>query len=258
VTRFIILATPRTGSNWLCTLLDSHPQILCHHEIFNPEGIHVAYSVRGRKHDLGTVAERDRNPLAALERVWRWDLGHATVGFKINRGQSDTVLRRVLEDRSVRKIVIRRSNRVRTFVSELIAERTGEWESYPGLAIGLNKVKVRVDPGALAEHSRLNQRYYADAARMLRATGQTALEVLYEELGDQRTQRAVLRFLGVSSDVALRGATRRQNPAPLAALIEDFDALKTELRGSEFEHDLAGDAAGADPMEQVNVRVQGL
>ena len=37
-TRFVILAAPRSGSNLLCTLLDSHPEILCHHEVFNPVG----------------------------------------------------------------------------------------------------------------------------------------------------------------------------------------------------------------------------
>ena len=37
-TRFVILAAPRSGSNLLCTLLNSHPEILCHHEVFNPVG----------------------------------------------------------------------------------------------------------------------------------------------------------------------------------------------------------------------------
>ena len=46
MTRFVILAVPRTGSNLLCTLLNSHPEILCHHEVFNPQGIFTALTHR--------------------------------------------------------------------------------------------------------------------------------------------------------------------------------------------------------------------
>ena len=45
--RFVVVAVRRAGSNMLCTLLDSHPAILCHHELFNPRGIFYALGLRG-------------------------------------------------------------------------------------------------------------------------------------------------------------------------------------------------------------------
>ena len=36
----------------LCTLLGSHPEILCHHEVFNPSGIFYALYYRDGRIDL--------------------------------------------------------------------------------------------------------------------------------------------------------------------------------------------------------------
>src|SRR4051794_40219654 len=61
-TRFVILAAPRTGSNMLVTLLGSHPDVLCHHELFNDTGIYYAVPLRGGGFDLGTMEDRLHDP----------------------------------------------------------------------------------------------------------------------------------------------------------------------------------------------------
>ena len=131
-TRFVVLAAPRTGSNWLCTLLDSHPRVVCHREIFHPDGIHAAASLAGAALELGGLVEqRDRDPAGLLARVWAADGGRDAVGFKLNRESTPGGFAAVLDDPGVRKIVLRRDNRVRTCVSELVARQTGAWESLP-------------------------------------------------------------------------------------------------------------------------------
>lgn len=47
---FIILTTPRTGSTWLGTLLDSHPDIIVHGELFLPYDVPDKYKEL-RRHD---------------------------------------------------------------------------------------------------------------------------------------------------------------------------------------------------------------
>jgi LPS sulfotransferase NodH len=241
--RFVILAAPRTGSNWLCTLLDSHPEILCHHEIFNPDGIHCALSQRGGRLDLGTVQDRERDPMGVLQRVWEEGLGFAAVGFKMTRGQDARVLEHVLADPGVRKIILKRRNRIRTFVSERIAETTGEWESYPDRYedrdLGKGRVRVRVEVTDLDRHRALNEQYYDGICRSLAASGQPFLELRYERLGFDQERRRVLGFLGVSSDpTGLKAGTRKQNAAALPELIANFDELRARLRGSDLEPDL--------------------
>ena len=70
MTRFVILAVPRTGSNLLCTLLNSHPQILCHHEIFNPAGVFAAPDYTGSDLKVDQLGERDDDEPGFLQRVW--------------------------------------------------------------------------------------------------------------------------------------------------------------------------------------------
>ena len=50
----------------LCTLLGSHRDVLCHHELFNPDGAFYALELRDGSFDLGGIGERDRDPLAFL------------------------------------------------------------------------------------------------------------------------------------------------------------------------------------------------
>jgi len=240
VVRFVVLAAPRTGSNWLCTLLDSHPEILCHHEIFNPEGLHYALGLRGGGFDLGTPAERDRDPEGVLEQIWRRDCGRRAVGFKLNRGQDARVFRRVLADAGVQKLLLRRANRVRAYVSEQIAEQTGRWESYPDSPAGeARPTRVAVSAAALREGVAANERYYAALEEALRASGQRWLDLTYEKLDDLKERGKALRFLGVADrPELLAGATRRQNPQPLRELIANFAGLTAELAGTDLEAEL--------------------
>ena len=76
MTRFVILSVPRAGSNLLCTLLNSHPEVLCHHEVFNPRGIFYALTHRDGSFSVGSVAERQRDPLGFLERLWDAHVDH--------------------------------------------------------------------------------------------------------------------------------------------------------------------------------------
>lgn len=247
MTRFVVLAAPRTGSNWLCTLLDSHPAILCHHEIFNPEGVHAALSVRDRDLGFGTVAERDRDPLTVLDRVWQLSLGHAAVGFKLNRGQNAAVFRAVLTDPTVHKLIIRRANRVRTYVSERLAELTGAWESYGEVKTRASYPSVRVDPAQLRRHVALNRRYYDKIEHALAASRQGACHILYEDLNESRVRQQILEFLGVPPEMALRSGTYKRNDASLDVLIENYDALRQALRGSELERDILVDGQEVEP-----------
>lgn len=235
--RLVILAAPRTGSNWLCTLLDSHPEILCHHEIFNPDGIHYSISHRNGALDFGTVTERDADVEAVLDRIWEQNLGSAVVGFKMTRGQSPVVLRRVLEDPEIRKIVVRRRNRVKTFVSEQVAAATGEWESYPDSPRSTQPIRVGVDADGLQRHIAQNEQFYDEIDAVLQSTRQEALSVTYEDLNADEERRRLLRFLDVE-DMPLSGATRKQLSRNLRDVISNFDELAATLQNSELAAEL--------------------
>jgi LPS sulfotransferase NodH len=237
--RFVIVAARRTGSNLLCTLLDSHPAILCHHELFNPRGIFQALSRRGEGFDLGTIAERDEDPEAFLDRVWREARGHPCVGFKMTCGQAEATLRRLLGDRGVRKIVLHRRNRVKTWVSERMAEHLDQWEVYDEDALAAARPRLALGVRDLREHAARNEAFYQRVEGSLRESGQEFLRIDYEDLWTPLRRARLLDFLGVPhTDADLMPRSLKQNPRDLRDVVANFDQLADALRGDALRDEL--------------------
>lgn len=237
--RFVIVGARRTGSNWLCTLIDSHPAILCHHELFNPAGIFYAQRLRDSALCLGSVSERDADPVNFLDRIWRHSAGHRCVGFKMTHGQAESVLERVLADPAVRKIVLRRHNRVKTCVSEKVAELLGSWEVYDEADLPVRRPRVDLDPRELREHAARNERFYERVEASIEGTGQACLRVDYENLQSPEEQARLLRYLdAVPGDAPLEPTSVKQNPVDLREVVRNFDALAEALRGDPLRDEL--------------------
>jgi len=238
-TRFIILAAPRTGSNLLCTLLNSHPEVLCHHELFNPDGIFYALDYRDGSLHFGSEGERDRAPFEFLQRVWENTEGASCVGFKMTRGQNDTVMRDLIEDSGVLKVVLYRKNRLKTFVSELIARQTDQWEVYAGDELVTDTPKIRVDVESLKAHCELNERFYEDIQHSLQTKQQPFIEMVYENIFSRSEHIRLLEFLGLeAAQVRLAQSSIKQSSNDLRTLIENFQELELALEGSEYLEEL--------------------
>jgi LPS sulfotransferase NodH len=237
--RFVIVAARRTGSNWLCTLIDSHPAILCHHELFNPAGIFQAQRLRDDALCLGSVIERDADPMNFLDRIWFHSGGYDCLGFKLTPGQAEPVFEHVLADPSVRKIVLRRRNRVKTCVSEKVALLLDSWEVYDEADLPVEKPRIDLDPQELQEHAARNERFYERVEASIEGTGQTCLRVDYEDLGSPEEHGRLLRYLdAVPNDAPLEPTSVKQNPVDLREIVRNFDALAEALRGDPLRDEL--------------------
>ena len=237
--RFVIVAARRTGSNWLCTLIDSHPAILCHHELFNPADIFYAQRLRDSALCLGSVSERDADPMSFLDRIWRHTDGHRCLGFKMTQGQAGPVLDHLLADPAIRKIVLRRRNRVKTCVSEKIATQLGSWEVYDAADLPAQEPCVDLDPQELREHVARNERFYEHVDTLVEGSGQTCLRVDYEDLGDPDEHGRLLRYLDATpNDSPLEPTSVKQTPVDLRQVVRDFDALAEALRGDPLRDEL--------------------
>jgi LPS sulfotransferase NodH len=231
--RFVIFAAPRTGSNLLCSLLNAHPEILCHHGLFNPGGLHWARDWQGS----ASLAERDRDPAGFIAKVWASAGDARAIGFKMNRDENDAAVHALLRDPSVRKILLRRRNRVRTYVSEEIAKLTGVWETYDAPTDPMLPA-VHVEADDLIRHSVLNAAYYTMIEQALRASGQPWLDTHYEALGDAGEMARILSFLGIAAQAPLSAASHKRGPADLDAVVENFDELAGALQGTALLDDL--------------------
>lgn len=232
--RFVILAARRSGSNLLCSLLGSHPDVRCHHELFNPNGIFTALDERDEATSAHALAARDRDPIGFLDDIWGDVRGAQVVGFKMTPDQAPDVLAHVLGDSGIAKIVLRRHNALRRLVSERIADATGRWEAYDDAA-PLARPRVRVDAGDLAEHVAQVESFHAGIDAALLRSGQAALSLRYEYLFDNDEQARLLAFLDLSPH-PLHTRSVRQNPEALDQLIENAPALRRALAGTPLAH----------------------
>lgn len=237
--RFVIFAAPRTGSNLLCGLLNSHQSILCHHGLFNPDGVHYALDCRDGSLDFGSREERDRDPAAFLEKVWRSAHGRATVGFKFNHGEDERALQLLTRDPLVRKILLSRGNRVRAYVSALEAAATGQWESYGAGDLLPDRRAVHVDPAGLWNFVNASDAFYASLRESLSATRQSFFSVDYESLRSPVQMGRLLRFLDVRAcGLTLTAPSYKRGSQDLKDLVVNFAELAAALRGCALEDEL--------------------
>lgn len=231
--KFVVLTTPRSGSNMLCTLLNSHPEILCHHEIFNESGIKYALHLRDTSFSIGTVDERDRDAVSFVSRVWQHSAGYQCVGFKVNNYQNEPVLRNLLGDRTVQKIVLQRRNQVKAYVSWLIAFQLKQWEVYEGQPLSKPRPKVNVNVKRLMENIRGADAFYQDVIESLNASRQAYLKLIYEELIEDKERMRLLEFLDVDPCIhRLQVSSVKQNSNDLRHCIENFPQLASSLQDS--------------------------
>jgi LPS sulfotransferase NodH len=237
--RFVVLAAPRSGSNMLCAMLGSHPDILCHHEIFNPKGVRLALELRNFDVSLGTMAERDGAPLEFLERVWAHNLGHACVGFKLTHRQNEAVYRHLLANTSIAKVILRRQNRIKVHVSRRISEQLAEWEVYRSQDLRRDRPRIKLDVAALRDEIAFDDAYYAEILRALQSGGHRGILTHYENLTSAAEQYRILEFLGVQPSAGgLEIRSIKQNSRNLRDLVLNYDEVLAVLAGTDLEAEL--------------------
>jgi LPS sulfotransferase NodH len=239
--RFVVLTLPRTGSHYLCGLLDSHPHVLCHQEIFNPD--HVWFSMRYKgRHDpaLTDIAARDRDRLGFLRRVWADREGRSCVGFKLFHFDHPLLLDAVIRDRSIAIILLYRQNLLRTWTSWEIACRTDIWNSIDREKLG-NREPVRLDFDleSFVAYVQKSRALRTVMSQRLEAADRMALEVSYESLTAGTAMASVTAFLGLDPGAALRSPFLRIGGPRLADSYRDFAAVERALAGSSMAWMLA-------------------
>lgn len=248
--KFVILAAPRTGSNMLCTLLQSHPDVLCHHEIFNPEGIFTALPLRNSSFSIGSMEDREHAPLEFLKRMWENSLGYNNVGFKMTHRQQPRILEAVCSDTSIHKIILKRKAKLKTYISKLIAERSGVWEDYQE-EDAVNRMEnkclpVNVSYKNLKSSIDFNEKFYTELNN--RICGPKT-ELYYEDIckTNQHAQQRLLGALNLSIH-PLNVRSREQNPQQINELINNYDSLINELSIHHSDRLLLSELKGVKPV----------
>ncbi|WP_071675558.1 sulfotransferase [Nioella nitratireducens] len=225
--RFVILSAARSGTSLLADTLDSHPQIVCHGEIFHPDPEwHIRGDMAGWSKEDKRALSKDRDNL--LDRAFTQP-GAKAVGFKMWQNQAPDISDRLLADESVRKIIFERRNKLSQFSSTALAVQTGVWN------IGLdgNTRPPKVAPLAFddaAFHEFLS--YQNDVFSHYRATARgPVLDMAFQGLL-QDGFGGLQTFLGVKV-APLQAQKRRLHGTDILARFrpEDHDRIRAVLDG---------------------------
>ena len=239
-TRFILLASGRTGSNFLASLLNSHPRARCFGEIFNPSAVdRIPWKCAGYETTPELLRLRDDDPVTLLERVIfsNHPSGVRACGFKMFYYHArtppwDAIWPYLRDDRSLEVIHLRRRNELRKHVSEEVARMTGRWHIAHD-ADAHRDISLKLDIGRCMRAMDLFPEQERQALAAL-GSHQT-IDIYYEDLLKHEATRMVevQRFLGLD-DRRLHAETKKQIRQPLSDLISNYDQVREALAGTRW------------------------
>jgi LPS sulfotransferase NodH len=238
LTRFIILAHPRTGSNLLASTLKQHPLVASHGELFND-----VEAKRARWAHKGRYLLDGEDPVRFVEDAIfgeRRSDGARVIGFRIfyhHSTKTDHARRiwdHLIASVDIGVVHLVRHNLLEALVSRRVAIRTGEWLRRPGREAVPAPEPFEIDPqdcGAYFNYT-TERREWARVA----FARHPFLEISYEEMSAdlQASIDRVFAFLGVDS-VPIQAPYRKQASIPVREQISNFADLRDTFRGSSYE-----------------------
>jgi LPS sulfotransferase NodH len=256
--RMVVLATPRTGSSHLVELLDSHPQMACLGEVYNPKGTVLReLGLRSKKF----MAESGQSPINFLNRVTAKLEEEANCkpwfGFKMMLHHDPRMIDSILDDPSWYVIVLQRQNLLAQWTSMALAKKTSRWD-VPGKGkrgggkdgddedddeadYGDNEASAEEEDAAPVRRVTFDAWKFEQFCFRMRAR----YESLYHRLGQRSyfrisseeidpTYPKLLEFLGVAP-VALAPARPAQEPVSMRDRIENYDEYARYAKRNSIE-----------------------
>jgi LPS sulfotransferase NodH len=237
--KFVILTRARTGSNFLVSLLQSHPQIRAFEELFPKleTKIHWGYPNYPRSAQILNI--REEEPLRFLEDIVFREFPKAVsaVGFKLfyyqaqgsNKQQVWDYLR---QNRDIKIIHLKRKNLLQVCLSYYLAKTTNQWILKQGSQLS-DSGSINLNYNDCLQLFEETRRWEHDSDLMF--AEHPKIEVTYEDLvADTAGQsKSIQAFLGVKPQ-SLSALTLRQNTRALSERIANYPELKQQFEGTPW------------------------
>ena len=241
-TKFCVITTPRSGSTWLATLLDSHPQIKSFEEPF----IWRADRPNWTDKDFPTYYNFKNNATKKsiftlfkyldILNTYQAETDFDTIGFKIMYNQiqeNPEVMLKLLLD-NYRIIHLIRQN----YLDVIISRAAKKQHKIAHSSTVQSKTKqVTIDTSHLIEDLNRCDRNNKIFRSLLKIIPLKVLEITYESMQQDYNQvlRSVADFLDVSSDsITFRSDLKRINKGEYADKIANYDRVLETLSGSNY------------------------
>lgn len=251
--KFIVAGIQRTGTTFIRTCIDSHPAVRCVGEAFKVKNArgkayggehgYASYLDESRMRWLRHYVARKGMISEYLDSLYALP-GYEAVGFKLMYSHAKRfpcIVPYMLEN-NVSVVHVERKNVLKTLVSVITARARGAHHSTKKVGV----TQIELDATNLVQRL---ARIQADGQRWTEVfEGKVPyIKVTYEDfVADRDAESAkVQAFLEVAPH-PLESALRKLNPDDLSKIITNFDAVRAQLEGSEFEWCLGDSRAPAE------------
>jgi len=230
--KFVVLASPRTGSSMFKAALDSHPQITCHGELLRqnirPGSNEDKMVIKQLQEEFWDRDYRQQNPLAFFENVVMISGPSEYVGFKLMLGKKKFSLIEELTKRDDYKIILlERSNLMAIYSSNEIVKVTGQGSARKNDTI--QKAQVEFSAASFEDFAQRRNRQYKKVKELLKNSNKTFLSVEYNQLRNSEGLKKVLEFLGVDPNQDLEIATKKRNSDNILERFSNPEVVNTYL-----------------------------
>lgn len=225
--RFIIVGLPRSGTTYLMTLLNSHKNVICAGELFNPYSI-----VEHEEPDLDgvRVVERDRAPRYFMKDFFerhetgKWD----RVGFKFMLGHNIRIMTFLQDMPDVPILYVHRANRLAQAASYLKAVQTMNWaQTHRSKDM---KQKITASPFRIShlwhEYATMDFLF----ANWLKTLPNRSKTVEYCEMFTPGFNQSVCEFLGIPYDRSMKSPLLKQGLNRVVERFENPEPIEKYMR----------------------------
>lgn len=223
----------------LVSLLNNHPAVVCHGEVYGR--FRSAVSLKHVGINPHQFKDDPSGSFSLLETLYitRRNQQTEAIGFKLFPFQNEYIFNKVLADKEIVKVILIR-NFLYAFTSREISDITGEY-----LVLGEKQptqVKIEFNYPAFSKYYNRVQAYFKDTLQYLHHSGQKYYVIFADELNDIREINKVYSILGLPpAEKPLKTSLKPQNPSSLKDRIRNFNDTEKQLTGTPFEAFLKGD-----------------
>lgn len=249
MTQAIILTTQRTGSTFLLTCLDSHPDVCCLGELLVGSRLFRAPDLLYKSRYATKTYRYLRSGAWYPTRIMRRFLDEGRIGsrdlgmrpvmaFKVmyNQIRPPWTLDFLRKRTEIRILHLRRNNLLKVYVSNMLltVKRDNRWQ--PHATVPVAPVSLDISSVAALEYMRRAVAEYEAHERLF--SDHPRLHLSYESMIDGQTLRAdvardVCRFLGVSEH-PMKSNLVKVNPERLQDMVANYDEFANAIRKTEF------------------------
>lgn len=244
IQKFIVLSAPRSGSNHLIHFLDSHPSITCFGEPFQPNFLLGNPSRTMFENPVILFLYkffRATHPIFFLNHIIfkQYPEQISAVGFKIfyehaNLGNMTQVWSYLKRSQKLKIIHLQRKNILKSYVSLLVAFKTGNFISYSN-ATDMQDSRIILDYHLCKKYFTTVEAWRAEYDHMF--SKKHIMHIYYEDLCNDTTNvlLEVQKFLGVAPEL-LVSPVMKQSTRPLHQTIKNYSELKRQFAQSRWAH----------------------